>query len=154
GNLQTALENVALWHERDISHSSAERIILPDGCVLLDYLLDRTAALVRNLVVLPENMRANLERMRGLPFSQNLLLDLVRSGRTREEAYVAVQRCGARVWDEGLTFREAALRDADISKWMTPAEVDAALSLERALRNVERVFDRIGISAKEGVHAS
>ncbi|MFN8179889.1 MAG: adenylosuccinate lyase [bacterium] len=153
GNLQVALENVALWHERDISHSSAERVILPDGCLLLDYLLDRTAALVRNLVVLPENMRTNLEKMRGLPFSQNLLLDLVRAGRTREEAYRAVQRCAARVWDEGVTFRDAAASDPDIGAWLSPADIDAALSLERALRNVDRVFDRLGIAAKERVHA-
>jgi adenylosuccinate lyase len=153
GNLQVALENVALWHERDISHSSAERVILPDGCLLLDYLLDRTAALVRNLVVLPENMRANLEKMRGLPFSQNLLLDLVRAGRTRDEAYRAVQRCAARVWDEGVTFREAALSDPDVATWLAPAQVDAALSLERALRNVDRVFERLGIASAEKIHA-
>jgi len=78
----------------------------------------------------------------------------VRAGRTREEAYEAVQRSAARVWDEGLTFRDAALSDPDISKWLKPAEVDAALSLERALRNVDRVFERLGIAAKEGVHAS
>jgi adenylosuccinate lyase len=153
GNLQVALENIALWHERDISHSSAERVILPDGCLLLDYLLDRTNALVRNLVVLPENMRANLDKMRGLPFSQNLLLDLVRAGRSREEAYRAVQRCAARVWDEGVTFREAASADPEISAWLPPAEIDAALSLERALRNVNKVFERLGIAAKERVHA-
>jgi adenylosuccinate lyase len=153
GNLQVALENVALWHERDISHSSAERVILPDGCILLDYLLHRTEALVRNLVVLPENMKANLERMRGLPFSQNVLLDLVRAGRTREEAYVAVQRCAARVWDEGITFREALLSDPDVPGWLGASGVDAALSLLRALRNVDHVFDRLGIGRKEGVLA-
>ncbi len=146
GNVTVALENIALWHERDISHSSAERVILPDGCILLDYLLDRTNALVHHLVVLPENMRTNLDRMRGLVFSQNLLLDLVRAGRTREEAYVAVQRCAARVWDEGVTFREAALADEDVTKWLDRTEIDAALSLERALRNVDRVFERLGIS--------
>jgi len=153
GNLQVALENVALWHERDISHSSAERVILPDGCILLDYLLDRAAALVENLVVLPENMRDNLDRTRGLPFSQNLLLDLVRAGRTREEAYRAVQRCGARVWDEGITFREAVLADPDIPGWIGADGIDAALSLERTLRNVDRVFDRLGIGRKENVLA-
>lgn len=153
GNLVVALENVALWHERDISHSSAERVILPDGCITLDYLLDRTAALVRNLVVYPENMRANLDRMRGLPFSQNLLLDLVRAGRTREEAYVVVQRCAARVWDEGITFRQALLSDPDVPGWIGEKGVDAALSLERALRNVDVVFDRLGIGRKEKVLA-
>jgi adenylosuccinate lyase len=145
GNLLVALENVALWHERDISHSSAERVVLPDGCILLDYLLAQTRAVVENLVVYPENMRENLERMRGLVYSQNLLLDLVRAGRTREEAYRAVQRAAARVWDEGIGFREAALQDPEISAALGRAGVDAALSLERALRNADRILERIGI---------
>lgn len=151
GNLQVALENVALWHERDISHSSAERVILPDGCILLDYLLGKTTALVDHLVVYPDNMVDNLERMRGLVFSQNLLLDLIRKGRTRGEAYKAVQAAAAAVWDENLTFREAALADASIREVMSEEEVDAAISLERSLRNVDRVFERIGI--EEGVLA-
>ncbi|MGQ0722332.1 MAG: adenylosuccinate lyase [Candidatus Eiseniibacteriota bacterium] len=145
GNLIVALENVALWHERDISHSSAERVVLPDGCILLDYLLAKTTALVDNLVVYPENMRENLERMRGLPYSQNLLLDLVRAGRTREDAYRSVQRAAARVWDEGISFREAAMSDPDISGTLGAAGVDSALSLARALRNADRIFERIGI---------
>jgi adenylosuccinate lyase len=145
GNLNVALENVALWHERDISHSSAERVVLPDGCILLDYLLAKATALVENLVVFPETMRENLERMRGLPYSQNLLLDLVRAGRTREDAYRAVQRAAARVWDEGIPFREAALSDPDIAGTLGGAGIDSALSLARALRNAERIFERIGI---------
>jgi adenylosuccinate lyase len=153
GNLQVALENVALWHERDISHSSAERVTLPDGCILLDYLLAKTTALVENLVVLPENMAANLDRMRGLVFSQNLLLDLVRAGKTRGEAYRAVQACAAKVWDEGITFREAVAGDPAITTTLSTEEIDGALSLERSLRNVDRVFDRIGISRKEGALA-
>jgi adenylosuccinate lyase len=98
-------------------------------------------------------MRENLGRMRGLPFSQNLLLDLVRAGRTREEAYIVVQRCAARVWDEGITFRQALLSDPDVPGWIGEDGVDAALSLERALRNVDRVFDRLGIGRKEKVLA-
>ena len=147
GNVQVALENIALWHERDISHSSAERVTLPDGCILLDYLLAKTTALVENLVVLPENMMANLERMRGLVYSQNLLLDLVRAGLTREDAYRAVQRAAARVWDEGITFREAAGSDEAIAKVLPAAAIDDALSLARSLRNADRVFDRVGIAA-------
>jgi adenylosuccinate lyase len=146
GNLQVALENVALWHERDISHSSAERVVLPDGCILLDYLLAKTTALMDHLVVYPETMTANLEKMRGLVFSQNLLLDLVRAGRSRGEAYRAVQRAGARVWDDGVSFRDAALADPEIEETLGADGVDRALSLERALRNTERVFARIGIA--------
>jgi adenylosuccinate lyase len=145
GNLQVALENVALWHERDISHSSAERVVLPDGCILLDYLLAKTTGLMNNLVVYPENMRTNLEKMHGLVFSQNLLLDLVRAGRSRGEAYRAVQRAGAAVWDNGVSFRDAALADPEITETLGKDGIDRALSLERALRNAERVFDRIGI---------
>jgi adenylosuccinate lyase len=151
GNLTVALENVALWHERDISHSSAERVVLPDGCILLDYLLAKTTSLFENLLVLPENMTANLERMRGLVFSQNLLLDLVRAGRTRGDAYVAVQAAGARVWDENITFREAALASPEITDTLSRAQIESALSLERSLKNADRVFERTGI-LKE-VHA-
>jgi adenylosuccinate lyase len=148
-NLMVALENVALWHERDISHSSAERVVLPDGCILLDYLLDRTTALMDNLVVHPEAMRENLDRMRGLVFSQNLLLDLVRAGRTRGEAYRLVQRGAARVWDEGITFREAVESDEEIVATLGRPGIEAALSLKRALRNARRVFDRVGIVDRE-----
>ncbi len=149
GNLQVALENVALWHERDISHSSAERVVLPDGCVLLDYLLAKTTALMDNLVVYPENMTANLERMRGLVFSQNLLLDLIRAGKTRDEAYRLVQGAAARVWDEDLSFREAVAREEGITSVLDDAAIDDALSLARSLRNADKVFERIGIAEGE-----
>jgi len=152
-NLTVNLENVALWHERDISHSSAERVVLPDSCILLDYLLAKTAALVRNLVVYPENMKTNLEKMRGLVFSQNLLLDLVRVGQSREEAYRLVQRAAARVWDEGVTFREAVAADEEITGILDPTAIDSALSLERSLRNVDGIFQRLEIEEKEKVLA-
>jgi adenylosuccinate lyase len=148
-NSMVNLENIALWHERDISHSSAERVVLPDSCILLDYLLAKTTALVRNLVVLPDNMVTNLEKMRGLVFSQNLLLDLITAGKTRGEAYRLVQAAGARVWDEGITFREAVAADEEITGTLDDAALDAALSLERSLRNVDRVFDRLGIAERE-----
>jgi adenylosuccinate lyase len=153
GDLLVALENVALWHERDISHSSAERVTLPDGCILVDYLLAKTTALIENLLVFPENMRANLDRTRGLVFSQNLLLDLVRAGRTREDAYRAVQRASARVWDENITFREAVTGDEAITSTLSGEAIDAALSLERSLRNVDRVFERIHITDREAAVA-
>jgi adenylosuccinate lyase len=146
-NVNVALENIALWHERDISHSSAERVILPDGVILLDYLLAKTTALVRHLVAFPENMLRNIEMLRGLPYSQTLLLDLVRSGMTRTDAYRAVQRCAAAVWDEGIDFREAVLADPGISGRLGVDGVDSALSLERSLHNVRRIFARLGIEA-------
>lgn len=148
GNVNVALENVALWHERDISHSSAERVILPDGVILLDYLLSKTTGLIENLLVFPENMKANLEKMRGLVFSQNLLLDLIRAGLTRGNAYRAVQRAGALVWDQGMSFREAALADAEIVRLLGAPGVEEALSLDRALRNVDKVFERVGLTEK------
>ncbi len=143
GNVVVGLENVALWHERDISHSSAERVILPDGVILLDYLLAKATDLMKNMLVFPESMRANLEKLGGAIFSQNLLLDLIQSGMTRQDAYKAVQRAGARVWDEGITFREAAAREPEITRALNSAQIDAALSLERSLRNVERVMERV-----------
>jgi adenylosuccinate lyase len=147
-NVNVALENIALWHERDISHSSAERVILPDGVILLDYLLAKTTALVQHLVVFPENMRRNMEKLRGLPYSQTLLLDLVRSGMSRTDAYRAVQRCAAAVWDEGIDFREAVLADPDIPSRLGADGIDSALSLERSLRNADRIFSRLGIEAQ------
>ncbi len=146
GNVVVGLENVALWHERDISHSSAERVILPDGAILLDYLLAKTTSVIQGMLVFPENMMANLERMRGLVYSQNLLLDLIRAGLTRDAAYKAVQRAGARVWDEGVSLKEAAAADGEIVKVLGAAGIEGALSLKRALRSVERVFERVGVS--------
>jgi adenylosuccinate lyase len=147
GNLTVALENVALWHERDISHSSAERVILPDGAILLDYILAKTTQVVKGMLVFTENMRANLEKMRGMVFSQNLLLDLIRAGMTRGAAYRAVQAAGARVWDEGITFRDAVLKDSEITGTLSARAIDEALSLERSLRNVDRVFERLSLDA-------
>jgi adenylosuccinate lyase len=109
------LENVALWHERDISHSSAERIVLPDAFLAVDYMLDRFAWLVRGLVVRPERMRANLDATGGLFFSQRLLLALVESGLPRDDAYRAVQRHAMRAWDEGLDFGELVRADAELA---------------------------------------
>jgi adenylosuccinate lyase len=156
GNLTVALENVALWHERDISHSSAERVILPDGAMLLDYILAKTAQVVKGMQVFPENMRANLDKMRGMVFSQNLLLDLIRAGMTRGAAYRAVQRAGAAVWDEGISFRDAVLKDSEITSTLSARSIDEALSLERSLRNVDRVFERLSLDhakARENVLA-
>ena len=142
-NAQAALENVALWHERDISHSSVERVILPDSTILTDYLLDRTRRTVDKLFVYPERMRANLEMTQGLIFSGQLLLDLAAKGVLREEAYQWVQRNAMRAWEHGEDFRKLVEADPDIRRTLTSAELDAAFSLPRQLRHVDAIFARV-----------
>ena len=142
-NVQAALENIALWHERDISHSSVERVILPDSTVLTDYLLARTTNLVDKLVVYPERMRRNLEMTRGLVFSGQLLLDLAAAGMLREEAYRVVQGHAMRAWETEGDFRAAIEADPEIGKFLTPQQIAEAFSLERQLRNVDRIFTRV-----------
>jgi adenylosuccinate lyase len=142
-NAQAALENVALWHERDISHSSVERVILPDSTILVDYLLDKTARLVETIFVYPERMRENLNLLRGLIFSGQLLLDLVEKGAQREEAYRWVQRNAMQVWQTREDFRSLVERDPDIARHLTPREIARAFSLERQLRHVDTVFRRV-----------
>ena len=149
-NAQAALENVALWHERDISHSSVERVILPDSTILLDYLLDKTAKLIETMFVYPDRMRENLDLLKGLIFSGQLLLDLVEEGAAREEAYRWVQRNAMEVWQTGEDFRTLAERDPDIRRYLQPREIARAFSLERQLRHVDEVFRRVfGKSGKE-----
>jgi adenylosuccinate lyase len=142
-NAQAALENVSLWHERDISHSSVERVILPDSTILTDYLLDRTRRTVDKLFVYPERMRANLEMTRGLIFSGQLLLDLAAKGVLREEAYLWVQRNAMRAWEHGEDFRKLIAADPDIRRTLTPAELDAAFDLQRQLKHVDSIFARV-----------
>jgi adenylosuccinate lyase len=143
GDAQAAFEDVALWHERDISHSSVERVILPDSTILADYLLDKTATLIDRLMVYPERMRANLESNGGLVFSGQLLLDLVESGITREEAYAIVQRNAMHAWNEGLNFRELVLSDPEITGRVSPSAITRAFDLKRQLRNVDKIFARV-----------
>jgi adenylosuccinate lyase len=142
-NAIAAMENVALWHERDISHSSVERIIFPDSTILTDYLLDKTASLVERLVVYPERMAANLELTRGLVYSGELLLELVAKGITREDAYKMVQRNAMRVWDEGGTFKDMVLSDADIGKACSAKDIEKVFDSSRLLKNVDRIFERV-----------
>lgn len=142
-NAIVGLENVALWHERDISHSSAERIVLPDSSAALDYLLAKTASLLDGLVVYPQKMLENLNLTRGLVFSGQLLLALTQKGVSREDAYVWTQRNAMRVWDEGGEFKDLVLNDPDISSRLAPAEIEKVFSLEHYLRNVDKVFDRV-----------
>jgi adenylosuccinate lyase len=139
-NALVGLENVALWHERDISHSSAERIVLPDSFLAIDYMLDRFAWLVEGLVVRPERMRANIEAGNGLFFSQRLLSALVESGMRRDDAYRHVQRHAMRAWEEGLDLRELARADADVA---TRVDLDGVFTLDAFTAHVQTVFDRL-----------
>ena len=151
-NTQAAFENVALWHERDISHSSVERVILPDSTTLLDYMLAKTTNLVDTMFVYPERMLHNLESSGGLVFSGQLLLDLVEHGVSREEAYRMVQRHAMRAWQEGRNFRELVLKDKEITKRVPRAQIERAFDLKRQLRNVDKIFARVfpgaGVSGK------
>lgn len=142
-NAQAALENVALWHERDISHSSVERVILPDSTILVDYLLQKTANLIDTMFVYPKRMKANLESTGGLVFSGQLLLDLVEAGILREDAYRMVQRHAMQSWKEGLNFQEAVLNDPEITKRVPRAKLEQAFDLKRQLRNVDKIFRRV-----------
>ncbi len=145
GHAVTALENVALWHERDISHSSAERIILPDSCLALDYSLDLFTGVLRGLRVFPDRMRQNVELTRGLVFSQRVLLALVEKGMGREEAYDMVQRQSLRAWDESLDFRELLRADAKVTKHLKGAELEALFDYGYYTRYVDEVFQRVGM---------
>jgi adenylosuccinate lyase len=142
-NAQAAFENVALWHERDISHSSVERVIFPDSTTLVDYLLYKTANLIDTMFVYPERMKANLESTGGLVFSGQLLLDLVEHGVSREQAYRVVQNHAMRAWKEGLNLRDLVLADKDITSRVPRKQIDHAFDLRRQLRNVDRIFARV-----------
>jgi adenylosuccinate lyase len=150
------LENVALWHERDISHSSAERVVLPDAFLALDYMLDRFSWLVDGLVVDAERMRRNLEASYGLVFSQRVLLTLVGTGLSRDDAYRIVQRHALRAWDEGTDFRSLLEADAEVASRLDPSVLADAFDLGRALRHIDVLFERLAtlVARREGpVHA-
>ena len=142
-NAQAGFENVTLWHERDISHSSAERIIIPDSTTLADYLLNKTANLIETMFVYPERMLANLESTRGLVFSGQLLLDLVESGVSREDAYRLVQNHAMRAWREGLDFHDLVVNDPTIRGRVPRAKIERAFDLKRQLKNIDKIFARV-----------
>ena len=142
-NAQAAFENIALWHERDISHSSVERVILPDSTILVDYLLAKTTNLVDRLLVYPERMKQNLEMGGGLVYSGQLLLELAAKGVLRETAYRWVQRNALKVWEEGGSFRESVGNDADIADILSSEEIDRAFTLKQQLRHVDQIFLRL-----------
>jgi adenylosuccinate lyase len=145
-NSVVGLENIALWHERDISHSSAERVVLPDSSIALDYMLQKAIGLVDGLVVYPERMLENLGATHGLIFSGQLLLALTNKGVSRETAYEWVQRNAMRVWDENRDFHELVKADPDITSKLSAEEIDRTFSLDHYLRNVDQIFQRLGIT--------
>lgn len=146
GNALAGMENVALWHERDITHSSVERVIFPDSTILLDYMLAKMVGIIENLVVYPDNMLANMEKSRGIVFSQGLLLELVKKGLTREEGYALVQHCAKRVWEtKDLTMKESALEDSELAKHLSQTEIKKVFDYKYHLKNVDRIFKRAGL---------
>ncbi len=144
-NAISSMENNALWHERDISHSSVERIILPDSCILIHYMLDKTCSLIENLVVFPENMQKNLELTKGLVFSQALLLHLVQSGLTRENAYSLVQQEAMKSRETSSNFLDNVLANKEITSALAESKIRDIFSYERYLRNVDFIYRRCGI---------
>jgi adenylosuccinate lyase len=145
-NVQAGMENVALWHERDISHSSVERVILPDGTILLDYLLAKFTEIVKGMRVHPERMRQNLAATHGVIFSQQVLLALSKAGASREAAYQMVQRNAMRAWETGEEFQALLLADPDLRAILAPAEIESCFDLGYHLRHVNAIFRRVGLA--------
>jgi adenylosuccinate lyase len=143
GNLIPALENVALWHERDISHSSAERVIFPDSTILLHYMLEKACWLVDTLNVHPENMAANIEKSYGLIYSQRVLLALIEAGILRDDAYRIVQHSAMKAWEEKIQFADLLKGDPEVTAWLAPAQIDELFDPGHALRNMGVVFERV-----------
>ena len=143
GNCHAAFENIALWHERDISHSSVERVILPDSCIALDHMLRRFTRIVRGMVVNPERMLENLGRMRGVVFSGTVLLELAKKGVSRELAYDWVQRNAMRSFSEQRDFKTLLLADPDVTRVLPAAAIERAFNLGEQLKHVDHIFDRV-----------
>jgi adenylosuccinate lyase len=146
GHMVTAYEDVSLWHERDISHSSAERIITPDTTILLDYMLNRFGNIVKNLTVFPENMKRNMGATFGLIYSQHVLLELIEKGMTREEAYDLVQPLTARSWDEQIDFRPLVEGEKRITDLLSKEDIDKAFDYNYHLKHVDDIFERVGLN--------
>ncbi len=144
-NALVSLENISLWHERDISHSSAERVIMPDSTIILDYMLNKFIAVMDGLMVYPEAMLANLVKTKGLIFSQRVLLELMAKGLSRPKAYDLVQRCAMRSWKEGSGFKENLLQDKEALRYLRKEELDKLFDLGYYLRNVNKIFRKVGL---------
>ncbi|HMO24187.1 MAG TPA: adenylosuccinate lyase, partial [Candidatus Melainabacteria bacterium] len=146
GNSLAALENIPLWHERDISHSSVERVIIPDSTILLHYMLTRFTGIIKDIVVYPENMLKNLDVFGGVIFSQSIMLKLVEKGMSREDAYRIVQGNAMSVWNQdGLSFKDKLLADSKVTDKLSKEEILTCLDPKNYLRNIEQVFERVGI---------
>ncbi|MBN6889992.1 adenylosuccinate lyase [Cytobacillus horneckiae] len=145
GYMMTAYENVSLWHERDISHSSAERIIIPDATIALNYMLNRFANIVKNLTVYPENMKRNMDRTLGLIYSQRVLLALIDKGLVREEAYDTVQPRAMEAWEKQVPFRSLIDQDEKITSLLSKEEIDDCFDYNHHLKHVDTIFDRLGL---------
>jgi adenylosuccinate lyase len=139
------MENVALWHERDISHSSAERVIIPDSTTTMDYMLNKIIYLIENLLVYPKNMRKNLDLTGGLIFSQSVLLALVKKGTIREDAYAMVQRNAMQVWEKKKDFNTLLKADDEITALLNDDEIDALFDLNKVMKNINKIYKRIGL---------
>jgi len=147
-NAHAAMENISLWHERDISHSSVERVILPDSTILIDYMLRTMTQLIKHLVIYPENMQKNLKKTGGLIFSQRVMIELIKAGLTREQAYRLVQKHAMNTWKEGKDFKEALLNDKEVCKLLKPYMINKCFELDYYLRNINVVLKRTGIIEK------
>ena len=145
GNAVAAMENVALWHERDITHSSVERVIVPDSCILLDYMLDQFTKVVDKLIVYPENMRKNIDKTHGLVFSQSVLLALTKKGMKREDAYRIVQSHAMNVWQDGKSFRTVLEADPEVKKFLNAKELEDVFDGTKSVKHVDYVFERLGL---------
>ncbi|MCM8789533.1 MAG: adenylosuccinate lyase [Candidatus Omnitrophica bacterium] len=145
GNSIAALENIALWHERDISHSSVERIIVPDSCIILDYMLNKFIEVITDLNVYPDNMLANLAHTHGLIFSQRVLLELMNKGLARQKAYELVQRNAMKSWEDASDFKENLSKDKEITKHLDKKDLNRIFDLDYYLRNINKIFSRLGL---------
>jgi len=145
GNAHAAMENITLWHERDISHSSVERVIMPDSSLALDYMLNKFIEVIDGLNVYPENMFVNLVKTKGMIFSQRVLLKLMAQGLTRQKAYDLVQRCAMESWKGGANFKDNLLKDKEFSRYISAKELDKIFDLDYYLRNVNKIFRKVGL---------
>ena len=149
GNVIPALENVTLWHERDLTHSSVERIIIPDSCILVDYILNKFIMVLGELVVNKDRMKENLERTHGLIFSEKVMLALVDKGLTREEAYELAQRNALKAWEEGSSYKQLIKEDEELSKLLTEEDIENIFDYKVFLKEIDYIFEKAGLQGKE-----
>ena len=144
-NSQAAFENICVWHERDISHSSVERTILPDSTIALNYMLNKMIPLIEGLLVYPKNMISSLGKTRGLIYSQRVLLELMKKGLTREAAYEIIQHCAMQVWQETSGFKDILCRDRKVRRYLRPSDIDGCFDIKYYTRHTDRIFKKVGI---------